>query len=81
MPRQLGVFAKYWEPGQVKTRLAASIGLEAAAQLQRAFVEATLARLTDAADQRFLVYWPANQQDEFAQLAGPKWSLQPQIEV
>ncbi|MEX2027574.1 MAG: hypothetical protein WEH44_09735, partial [Pirellulaceae bacterium] len=41
----LGVFARYWEPGKVKTRLARRIGDESAARLHRQFVETTLLRL------------------------------------
>jgi rSAM/selenodomain-associated transferase 1 len=38
----LAMFAKYWQPGEVKTRLAPAIGAEAAAQLYRAFVKTLL---------------------------------------
>ena len=36
------MFAKYWEAGKVKTRLAHSIGDEAARNLYRLFVEVLL---------------------------------------
>jgi len=41
--RRVLVFLKYPEPGQVKTRLAATVGAEAAARLARHFAEQTLA--------------------------------------
>ncbi|OGR37238.1 MAG: hypothetical protein A2051_07550 [Desulfovibrionales bacterium GWA2_65_9] len=41
--KRIIVFLKYPEPGQVKTRLAAVVGSEAAARLARHFAEATLA--------------------------------------
>ncbi len=41
--RRVLVFLKYPEPGQVKTRLAATVGAEAAARLARHFAEETLA--------------------------------------
>ncbi len=43
--RRLLVFLKYPDPGQVKTRLAVSIGAEAAAEVARMCVETTLDRL------------------------------------
>lgn len=41
----LGVFAKHWTPGKVKTRLAATIGDVAAAKVHQALLRATLLRL------------------------------------
>ncbi len=37
--RQLGIMAKYWEPGRVKTRLGHSIGMLAAAAIHREFFD------------------------------------------
>lgn len=54
----LGVFARYWEPGEVKTRLAAKIGHHEAAALHRHFVEAALLRLGSIADHRWLCVTP-----------------------
>lgn len=37
--RQLGIMAKYWQPGRVKTRLGHCIGMRAAAAIHREFFE------------------------------------------
>lgn len=74
----LAVFAKYWEPGQVKTRLAASVGEERAAAYYREFLATTLRRFESIADSRTVAFTPANRRDEFAALAGPAWELMPQ---
>ena len=47
---QLGIFAKYWQPGSVKTRLATAIGEEAASQVYRSGLEVLLQRLRGLAD-------------------------------
>jgi glycosyltransferase A (GT-A) superfamily protein (DUF2064 family) len=64
----LGMFAKHWRPGEVKTRLALAIGPEGAARLQRAFVETLLLRMAGIAEQSALVYTPAEREGEFAAL-------------
>ena len=78
----LGIFAKYWEPGRVKTRLARSIGNEKAARIYQAFVAATVARLSTIHCTRVLAYWPADRKTrlafEAAELTG--WSLVEQTE-
>ena len=76
--RQLGLFAKYWEPGQVKTRLAESIGDQAASRLHREFLANLLATFQSFDARRILGYWPRDRRSEFAQLAGPSWNLMPQ---
>lgn len=76
---QLGMFAKYWQPGEVKTRLAADIGDFAATRIYRTFVIALLARLRNvtAGARPVLAYAPRERQHEFAQLADG-WKLVPQ---
>lgn len=78
----LGVFAKHWTPGTTKTRLAASIGPDAAAAASRCFVETILTRLaTLRADDHLLAFSPAEQADAFAALpavAGGPWRCEPQ---
>jgi rSAM/selenodomain-associated transferase 1 len=64
----LGIFAKHWQPGEVKTRLAASIGPEAAARLHRVFVETLLQRMAGVAGKCVLAYWPSERHGEFAAL-------------
>lgn len=77
---QLGVFAKYWEPGHVKTRLAAMIGSEASSRLYLALVRCLLHRLAGLADRRVLAFTPAERRGEFAAVAGDAWQLEPQVE-
>lgn len=75
---QVGIFAKYWEPGQVKTRLAASIGQAEAAKLYRAFVETLLDRFGQAPYRRVLAYWPSERARQFEEVAGDRWHLEAQ---
>ncbi len=74
-----GILAKYWQPGAVKTRLATAIGDESASRLYRSFVESLLRRLDSTADQRVLAVTPAERMPEFQQLAGPAWTVVPQV--
>lgn len=80
--RTLGLFAKFPEPGRVKTRLAESIGLIAAAELTVAMTADLLDRFRLTADRRWLGYSPATPDAErhFRQAAGPGWELWPQPE-
>ena len=78
MTTQLGMFAKHWQPGTVKTRLAASIGNEAAAALHRHFVQALLDRFQNIADRHILCFAPADSADSFGQLNLGCWTLEPQ---
>ncbi|MCA9271072.1 MAG: TIGR04282 family arsenosugar biosynthesis glycosyltransferase [Planctomycetales bacterium] len=77
--RHLGLFAKYWQPGNVKTRLARSIGPEAAAKIYRAFVATLLTRLHSLADEQAIWVWPPERVSEFAAIAG-HWRIAPQPE-
>jgi len=78
--QRLGVFAKYWEPGKVKTRLATSLGDAKTARIYQGFVAATIARLTTIDAGRVLAYSPADGQTRAAfqgvDIGG--WSLAPQ---
>ncbi|MCA9245614.1 MAG: TIGR04282 family arsenosugar biosynthesis glycosyltransferase [Planctomycetales bacterium] len=76
--RNLSVFAKYWEPGQVKTRLARDIGDVGAAELHREFLATTLARIGNAGDARTIVFTPQEMEGAFADLAGPAWRRESQ---
>ncbi len=78
MTTQLGIFAKHWQPGAVKTRLAASIGAEAAAALHRCFVQTLLSRFQNVADRHILCFTPAGSAREFRQLNLGSWTLEPQ---
>lgn len=72
---QLGLFTKFWQPGTVKTRLAASIGDQPACKLYQAFVCHTLNRLHDSADQRSVVFSPPESESDFRKSIPPNWKL------
>ena len=74
------MFAKFWAPGEAKTRLAADIGSEQAAQLHKVFVQTLLERFGRTADRRTIVYAPANRAEPFAALARAEWKLAAQTE-
>ncbi len=72
---QLGVFAKYWEPGQVKTRLARDTNHEFAASVYRQFIQATLETATGIAERSVLAFTPTDQYTEFAQCLPAGWTM------
>lgn len=76
----LGVFAKFWEPGAVKTRLAASIGAADAALLHRWFLVTVLHRMNHLAGRKALVFSPPERREEFSEVCPELWSLQEQGE-
>ena len=76
--RLLGIFAKYWQPGSVKTRLAAAIGAEQAARLQLEFLRTLLRRFAPISAARVLAYSPRQRESDFASLAGSVWEIAPQ---
>ena len=73
-----GMFAKFWQPGQVKTRLADRIGAAAAARVYRFFVLTLLSRFETVADRRLLCFAPPERGREFTELAEPHWTAVPQ---
>ncbi|MFT5299460.1 MAG: rSAM/selenodomain-associated transferase 1 [Mariniblastus sp.] len=75
---QLGLFAKFWLPGRVKTRLAAEIGELAACNLYRQFVFHLLENLSSSADDRFVVFSPPEQEPAFRDSIPHHWKLQSQ---
>ncbi len=78
MAKALGLFAKYWQPGKVKTRLASSLGPERAASIYREFVLSMLTRLSPIADERVLAFSPADRAGDFAEILPKGWRLEPQ---
>jgi rSAM/selenodomain-associated transferase 1 len=74
------MFAKYWEPGRAKTRLAATIGDDAAAELARLFLETLLLRFQDVADTRVVAFTPPQRREAFSAIAPAAWQLEPQGE-
>ena len=61
----VGLMAKHWTAGQVKTRLAASIGPLPAARLHHALVLHMLGELAAAGDRRVVAVAPDDSGDEF----------------
>ncbi len=78
--RFLGVFAKYWTPGRVKTRLGRTVGDDAAAELHRSFVLTTLRRLSTSADQRRLFFAPADCEQQLRAEPPDAWALRAQCD-
>jgi rSAM/selenodomain-associated transferase 1 len=71
------VFLKAPRPGQVKTRLAATLGNEAACVIYRRLVETVLDRISALPNVR-LVYAPADGEVEILSWARPGWDIHPQ---
>lgn len=78
--QQLGVFAKYWQPGTVKTRLAATIGDHEASRIYRQFIMTLVGRMGHVADRRWLAFSPAISRDKFADIVDNQWELTAQCE-
>ena len=72
---QFGIFAKYWRPGSVKTRLAATVGPALAAEFHRACLVLLLDRLHNVAGRRVLAVWPPEDVHEFQSYALTHWEL------
>lgn len=72
---QLGMFAKYWQPGAVKTRLAKSIGPTEAARLYRGFLECLLERFGNFGHERVLSFTPSHQRQAFSSVFPAGWRL------
>lgn len=80
-PRSLlAVFVKHPTPGRVKTRLAAALGPDAAADLYAAFTQDILGRFRRVAASRILAFTPADAaaRDHFQQLSAGDYELWPQ---
>lgn len=83
--RILGLFAKAWDAGAVKTRLAATVGNETAVELYKQLLTMNLQRFASSAYQRVVAYSPAdeNTKARFAEFMeqmtpAPQWDLIPQ---
>ena len=74
----LGLFAKYWQPGQVKTRLATAIGAERAAAVYFQFVSTLLERLSDCCEQKWLAYTPTERTSQLDAILPVGWQSEPQ---
>ena len=78
--RHLGIFAKYWEAGKVKTRLAATIGNVPASSVYRRCLQHLTGRLENFADFRTLAFSPPERRTDFGSLVAKDWQLWPQPE-
>jgi len=76
--RRLLIFVKYPTPGQVKTRLAASVGDDAASRIARLCAELTLERLASWRRDAVLCVHPPDTLARARAWLGSEWSLQPQ---
>ena len=76
--RRLLIFVKYPTPGTVKTRLAASLGAEAASEIARVCTELTLERLTPCRRESVLCVDPPEAMARTRRWLGSDWPLQPQ---
>src|SRR5262245_7866179 len=74
----LGVFAKEPRPGTVKSRLAASIGVENAAQLYAAFLTDVLMRLRCIPARRVIAFTPDTARAHFRQISEGFYEIEPQ---
>lgn len=70
------MFAKYWQSGKVKTRLARSIGEDAARDVHLLFVRTLLEKFESFGDCRTLVGSPAERHGEFESILPDGWQLQ-----
>jgi rSAM/selenodomain-associated transferase 1 len=78
--RVLGLFAKWPEPGRVKTRLAADTSRMWAAAVALAFLQDLSERLSGVAARRLLAFAPADAEPLFADLVRGRFGLVPQAE-
>jgi glycosyltransferase A (GT-A) superfamily protein (DUF2064 family) len=78
--KRIGMFAKFWQAGQVKTRLfeGDQVSSKQASQIYRLFVEHLVRSLVDVADDRDLVFTPGDAKESFRNLAGENWNPIPQ---
>jgi len=75
----LGLFAKHWTPGEVKTRIAATTGPDLAARLAHWLLESATEEFHAIGDQRWLLYSPPEKRALFTELPQiGQWSLFPQ---
>jgi rSAM/selenodomain-associated transferase 1 len=72
---QFGVFAKYWRPGAVKTRLAKSIGEVPASQIYKQFLTTIVSRFSEVCDLCTLSVSPVSDHVHFHQLQLNRWQL------
>ena len=74
----LGLFAKYWEPGRVKTRLAATLGNQLACELYEIFLFHLLDSIAPVSEHTTVVFSPPDREADFRAAIAPNWMLEPQ---
>lgn len=81
----MGLFAKSWDPGTVKTRLAKTLGNDRAAEIFLELLTLNLGRFAQSADRRVIGYSPPGEATlkRFESLVGdikprPAWNFAPQ---
>lgn len=75
----LGLFAKFWKPKTVKTRLAAGIGDVLACAIYRDFVFHLLVRHLGSCDTRTVVLSPPERERDFREVLPNDWGWVPQV--
>lgn len=76
----LGMLARHWQPGKVKTRLARTLGESHAAMVHAFFVLALLERLKGLGERRLVVFDPPQAERAFQAVVKGPWQLAPQVE-
>jgi rSAM/selenodomain-associated transferase 1 len=76
----LGLFAKWPQPGRVKTRLAATTSDAWAAEVAAAFLHDLVGRLSVVPARRVLAFAPADAETLFATVVGDRFTLVPQAD-
>lgn len=76
----LGIMAKYWESGRVKTRLGDSIGMQRSATLHRLFCQHLAQSLISAGARRSFVIAPRENASSFRRALGDAWEIEFQSE-
>ena len=79
----LGMFAKFWAPGKVKTRLAATINEVQAAAVYRAMLNYLVDSLSTVGDQRTIAFTPSDKLPQFSKVTPSvmeSWTMIPQAD-
>ena len=76
----LAIFAKYWEAGAVKTRLAKVIGPQLACDVYVVFLQYLVDKFSEFGDERTIVFTPNDRRKHFQQAFSECWNLEPQVE-
>jgi len=71
----LGMMAKFWTVGAVKTRLGRTTGMHQSARIHKLFVQVLSENLASAADHRVAVVTPSQKINRFAQQISPEWTM------